>query len=306
MRFRPLPPEKLKRVLTIEEHAELVLELLKEQKYTTSVSEDDLCPIKNEVILMKLRDTIREMQLKRTDSTYTPISIGAHVSTRSMDICPMGPRKRSRGVRKEMHGNVIKPSDYFPGYWLVHFFSEEVNEYYYCCTRMLKYHCSATVTSQVGPGLFDNNIAAVPIQVPPHDNEEAIMLCLLNDKIHRCEGYKNISINEIVGMFQPKFSWITQTKLNSFIQKFRKSMIKKASKAKKKNQSKKSPNSVTTPSLSSSASPNTTPGSNDRDKGSQPGEYIYISLCCTLNNNLFSSILFLTSHIHHDNNSIWN
>ena len=81
MKLCLLSPKKLKRVLTIKEHAKLVLELLKEQKYKSSISKDDLCPVKNELLLMKLQDTIHEMELSRTDSSYTPISTGAHVST---------------------------------------------------------------------------------------------------------------------------------------------------------------------------------------------------------------------------------
>ena len=122
VKFCPLPQEKLKRVLTIEEHAELVLELLKEQNIKSSVRSDDLCPIRNEMILIKLSKTIHELEMKQADPTYTPICAGAHVSTKSKDISPMGPKKNSRGVRLEVHGNVIKESDYFPGYWLVHFF----------------------------------------------------------------------------------------------------------------------------------------------------------------------------------------
>ena len=245
VKFCPLPQEKLKRVLTIEEHAELVLELLKEQNIKSSVRSDDLCPIRNEMILIKLSKTIHELEMKQADPTYTPICAGAHVSTKSKDISPMGPRKKSRGVRLEVHGNVIKKSDYFPGYWLVHFFSEGVNEYYYCVTRALKFICSTTVTTLVGPGMFDNNLTSVPIYVPPHDNEEAIMICLLNDKIHRSEGYKNISVNHIVEIFAPKFAWLTTTKLHDFIKTFRSSFNKKANAAKKKN-NKPSPNSVTT------------------------------------------------------------
>ena len=301
MRLRLLPAEKLKNVLTIEEHAELVLELLKEQRYTTSVGNDDLCPVKNEFLLMKLKDTIREMEMLRTDATFTPISPGAHVSTRSMDVCPMGPRKRVRGVRKETHGNVVKASDYFPGYWLVHFFSEEVNDYYYCKTKTLKFQSSATVTAQVGPGLFNNNITSVPIQTPPHDNEEAIMLCLLNDKIHKCEGYKNISVNEIVTMFQLKFSWLTQTKINYFIQKFRRNQNKRKNKSKKKNDSKKSPNSVSTPSLSVTETPNTSSPINNNADQPLSREYILIHSndCFTFLQFIISNTIYNINHKHH-------
>ena len=255
VKFRYLPEDKFKDVLTIEEHAELVLELLKEQRYETSVESDDLCPVKNQVLLMKLRDIICDKQLKRTDPSYTPISNGAHISTRSRLVSPMGRKKVSKRVRKEMNGNVIKESEYFPGFWLVHFFSEEVNEFYYCRTKTLKFISSSAVTSQIAGDNFDNTIASVPLKVPPHDNEEAIMLCLLNDKIHQADGYKDISVKDIVTLFTPKFLWMTMSKLQSFIQRFRKDMKKKKSGSQKKPSPKKGIDNESTPALKDNESP---------------------------------------------------
>ena len=62
----------------------------------------------------------------------------------------------------------------------------------------------------------------------------------MNDKIHRSEEYKNVSVNEIVDIFQPKFQWITKHKIHDFIRKFRTIALTKKKIAKKKS----SPTSV--------------------------------------------------------------
>ena len=232
-KFRPLDIDKFHGCMSIEEHAQAVTDLLNNQLYNES-DDNDLNTLSQTQLLLRLRKDIRDMEQTRVDSDYSPIHAGCRVTTKHTRFAPMGPKKRSRGVRVPVHGNVLEESEYFPGFWLVYIFSHNINSHFYLSCKSLRYVSSTAVTHQIGTNENNNNVASVPLDEPDiPNNRDLIMLCLLNDKVHRSVGYKNISVNEIVEMFQPKFQWITKHKIHDFIKKFRRIALTKKKIAKK-------------------------------------------------------------------------
>ena len=226
--------------MSIEEHVQAVTDLFNKQLYNES-DDDDLNTLSQTQLLLRLRKDIRDMEESRVDFNYSPIHAGCQVTTKHTRFAPMGPKKVTRGVRVPVHSNVLEESEYFPGYWPVFIFSDDINSHFYLSCKSLQYVSSTAVTHQIGTNDNNNNIASVPLDVPQiPNNRDLIMLCLLNDKIHRCEGYKNISVNEIVDIFQPKFQWITKHKIQDFIKKFQTIALTKKKISKKKS----SPTSV--------------------------------------------------------------
>lgn len=76
------------------------------------------------------------------------------------------------------------------------------------------------------------------------NDKDLIMLCILNNKIHHSEGYKNMSVNGIANLFSKYFPFMTANKIQRFVNKYwAKIEAAKSNKSKSHDNSTKSNNS---------------------------------------------------------------
>ena len=84
--------------------------------------------------------------MARCTNSCTVIHKDALMSTSDAKIAPMSENvKQHRHSREPTHGNVLKESDFFPGFYLVYFF--EVKKYFYCTENVIKLECAARPAS---------------------------------------------------------------------------------------------------------------------------------------------------------------
>ena len=245
VKFRSISIDKFNGAMTPEEHAIMVSELLNKQSFS-SKEHFEICPSIQERNLCKLRDMVRQLRLQRVDSSYQPIHVGDVVTTRHKKVAPLGPVRIWRQSRKTISGNVIEESQYFPGFWLVYWFTEK--KYYYVSTKFLKYSSSATVTNVFKKKPKQGKTVLETVEQFKKSDEDLILLCVLNSKIHRTVGYKGISMDTIIDLFLTQFPFITKNRIQKFVKKYRTSdLVEKPSCTSSK---KKSPAKCKTPKKS--------------------------------------------------------
>ena len=243
-RVRSIPLEKYKGAMSLEEHAIAVPELLNAQSnlFKNSSNRTEVCPIVQGSLLLKLRTIIRESQLLQKDPDHTPISSGALVSTRNAKICPKGDVVVSRHNRRELYGNVIRESPYFPGFWLVHFKSE--HKYYYVYCQSLKLISPASSPCKDQKQVTNNQDEMVDHLNCNQQDQDMVLFCVLSNKIHQCRDHSKYSIPEIVEKFAPYFPWFTKNKLQKFINKHRQELYPSISSSTCNDNTSNSPDSV--------------------------------------------------------------
>ena len=168
--------DKFNGCMTIEEHAQAVIDLLNQQLYHQDNDEDDLNTLSQTQLLLRLHKDIRDMEQSRIDFNYSPIHAGCRITTKHNRFAPMGPKKISIGVRVPVHDNVLEESKYFPGYWLVFIFSDDINSHFYLSCKSLQYVSSTAVTHQIGTNQNNNNIASVPLDEPDILNNRDLII----------------------------------------------------------------------------------------------------------------------------------
>lgn len=114
---------------------------------------------------------------------------------------------------------MIKPSEYFPDFWLVYFYTE--TQFYYVTDSAVKAANSTTTTHIIGP----SNVNSISLESTKPDTakeREQIMTQILHSKIHAT--YPNhlnddLSVCAIVDLFKPKYTWMTTNKLEKISSK---------------------------------------------------------------------------------------
>ena len=227
------------------QHADAVSDLLLAQPYANKNNNNDANEFSNNYhnfLLLKLRKKIREMKLARTDPTYSPFAPGCLASTRHRLIAPLSGKKvKERDSRQRVFGNVMKESDYFPGYWLVHFY--DMGRYYFVSENRLKFECSYGNHQTIGGSIECNNIELQKVQQIQED-QDMILFHILSSKIHRNPGYLKSSIAEVIKVFSKHFPWMTHNKIQRYISKCRAEIKAKEAKKKSKSSSKKDKSNV--------------------------------------------------------------
>lgn len=164
------------------------------------------------------------MELKRTAPLYSPIEPDSVVSTCHAKVAPMGPRRIFWQLQLTIQGNVIEESPYFPGYWLVYWFTEKTH--FYVNSKFLRYISSATVTQKFKSKVSNKvTILETVEQFTSKKDEDLILLCVLNNKIHCTEGYRDLSIDTLVNLFSSQFPFMTKNRIQRFITKYRPSRV---------------------------------------------------------------------------------
>ena len=229
-------------VLTPEEHAMKVTQLLEANSPLPTAEEDEGKHIfpgrKNSFstkyqynLLLKLRKKIREIVRKREASNpqnnkfEMSFNVGGYVTCSSNKIVTM--RKRDDDESDDdgaqpCHGNLVMESEYFPSYWLVHFF--EMNKYFYCSKVVLAYVSDASVTHTVNYKLCDGSKFGdmTPVISKVEDDHDLIMFFILNNKIHNNNTAMDLSYRHLAHIFAPHFPWMTHSKLQKYVASFQK------------------------------------------------------------------------------------
>lgn len=237
MKLRFIPLDRYKGVLTPAVHSQLVKELLEAQDYSSNSNSeteeviessssshsdhkrnDWLQPMTHrDLLLLKLRQKIRK-QVQRRRNRTSLFQVGCYVYTTSALIAPLSDEPvESRCTRKKMAGTVVKESAYFPGIWLVYFFS--LQKYYYCAENVIKFVSPTDPTNQITK-LHDNKLTSRPIGINKGD-QDLVMSYILNSKMYKTPGHRMHSVKNLCSTFKAQYPWLTVNKMNNFLAEFR-------------------------------------------------------------------------------------
>ena len=170
-------------------------------------------------LLLKLRKMIKELKDKRL-GVYVPIANGFEVVTRSDKIAKLTKNVvRYCCKRIPTYGNVIKESDYFPGWYLVHFYKD--NEYYYCTEKVIKVVSNTPITHIFNRATPTSRVHMQNVGPKNTKDDELIMQHIFCSKLHQTPGHAQISVPEIIKTFQPMFPWLNESKVYRFLKKNR-------------------------------------------------------------------------------------
>ena len=143
MPYYNLPIDDYGGILTLNEHNKLIDMLLasedfsddkldlgctvKRSKWSHTSNNGSVCAapkVKRELHLFKLRQKIKEMFNLHTNTVST-LKAGCSVQTKHTKIAPLSDRAVvSRRSHVHACGNVIRPIEYFPEFYLTYFYSE--------------------------------------------------------------------------------------------------------------------------------------------------------------------------------------
>ena len=236
-RLRPLDLARYLGVLTLGDHAKEVALLLRHQKLAEDVGIDELTEslqsgskvTKHDALLLKLQDMVKAF----IEENPTPHSLrkkGCLVSTRNARIAPKTEKVvKVRHSRDVTFGNVLKQSEYFPDLYLVYFY--QIERYFYITDNVVKFEGDCEVTHSFS----DPTKRGTMVQVQnKSDDSFLILFHILNGKIHNNVGPPgtNLTIPQIVKLFQPFFTWMTADKLYKFVAKHRSKSHTKATEMK--------------------------------------------------------------------------
>ena len=222
---------RFKGLMCPEEHADMVSALLNQQVFSPeeiSISPSNPNPdaTLHVQLLLKLKQKIREMVLSRINREVSRFHKGALVSSLHSKIVQPCPKGASKDSRKPVYGNVVCESEYFPGYWLIHFFAS--NEYYYCLENAMKFESPSGVTTVIDTTNQRNPSKPCNIQIHCNNKEQDLILFfVMVNKLHRTPAYREKTINEVAQLFQPMFPWMSRVTLKKFVTKHRKLMLAK-------------------------------------------------------------------------------
>ena len=111
---------------------------------------------------------------------------------------------------------MIRESEYFPGYWLVHYFN--LRKYYYCIERVIKFVCDGAPDHYVTK-TPDGRSVARPITYSKYD-QDLILGQILNAKMYKTPGHDRVTLNQLVEMFKPTYPWLDLNHMNRFLCNF--------------------------------------------------------------------------------------
>ena len=225
-KLRPLDLARYLGILTLGDHAKEVALLLRHQNLADDVGIEELTESlqdgskvsKHDAILLKLQEMVQAY----FEENPNPISLlkkGCKVSTRNARIAPKTEKVvKVRHAREVTYGNVLKQSEYFPYLFLVYFY--QIERYFYVTDKVVKFEGDCKVTHTFSN--TSNPGTLVEIQ-NKSDDSFLILFHILNGKIHNNVGPPgtNLTIPEIVKLFQPFFTWMTADKLYKFVNKHR-------------------------------------------------------------------------------------
>ena len=229
--YRTISLDRFEGSLTRHEHAVFVMKLLEIQEFPNppwlaNPDDDDakISPTVQEYLLKKLQEVVKEAESKKANDLSILsclICPGCLVTTRKSKIAPLGPVKVSRHVRDKTYGIVISESEYFPGYWLVDFY--RLRRFDYVATHFLKFissssHVTRRHNSADSPSGTPMTIKEIQTKA---NDKDLIMLCILNSKIHRSKGYKDMSVTGIANLFSRYFPFMTANRIQRFVNKYR-------------------------------------------------------------------------------------
>ena len=240
MRIKSICLDAFEGVMTMEEHAKCVASLLEAQNFSydencshssssrsnetklTTTLTVDATTWKDKVtyrdlLLLQLRQKIEKDKARRINRN-TLFSPGAHVYTYSKKVCELSDEVVNyRCSRKKACGNVMRESEYFPGYWLVHYFN--LQKYYYCTERVIKFVCDSAPDHYVTK-TPDGRSVARPITYSKHD-QDLILGQILNAKMYKTPGHDRVTLTQLVDMFKPTYPWLDLNRMNRFLRNFR-------------------------------------------------------------------------------------
>ena len=134
-------------------------------------------------LLLKLRKMIKELKEKRL-GTYVPIAKGFKVVTKSDKIAKLSKYAvRFRCKRTPTYGNVIKESDFFPGFYLVHFYKD--NEYYYYEDKVIKIVSNRPTTHIFGREQPNTPVRMQSVAPTLKKDNELILQHIFCSKLHQ-------------------------------------------------------------------------------------------------------------------------
>ena len=181
--------ERFKGILSPEEHADMVSMLLAQQVFTPddmsiNINTPNPDSALHTQLLLKLRQKIYELELSCANCYVCKFHSGALILTQHSKV--VGPCQKGENIRsrKPAYGNVLYQSEYYPGFWLIHFFA--TNKYYYCQEKVIKFESPAGVTSLIDTTTRKN--AMKPCNLRYHSNkdeQDLILLFVLINKMHR-------------------------------------------------------------------------------------------------------------------------
>lgn len=216
----------LKGVLDLSDHAKEAANLADNQGFPESnVDVSSMTSVTtHKVLLMKVRQLMKEHVACRS-KTDTLLHKGALVSTLNANIAPLSETVRTnRHAREVTHGNVLKESDFFLGYYLVHFF--ELNKSFYCTDSVIKLECvgpSPQITASLSTKSRSSTIGKTnqSNNLPEGLSDHHILYHIFNNKIFQNPGHEKRTVPEIVALFRRFFPWLSEQRAYKFIQKHR-------------------------------------------------------------------------------------
>ena len=228
-KLRPLDLTRYLGILTLGDHAKEVALLLRHQNLAEDVGLKELTEslnngskvTKHDELLVKLQEMVKSYY-EENPNPPSLLKKGCLVSTRNARIAPKTANVvKVRHSRDVTYGNVLKQSEYFPHLFLIYFY--QIERYFYTTDTVVKFLGDCDVTHHFGP-VSKLNKPNEMIQVQnKSDDSFLILFHILNGKIHNNVGPPgtNLSIPQIVKLFQPFFPWMTTDKLYKFVSKHR-------------------------------------------------------------------------------------
>ena len=217
MLYRTISIDRYEGFMTRHEHAVMVTKLLDAQDFSlppwvhySKPKETDISPTVQKSLLQKLRLLVKEEESRKPNELsplFRLVQPGTVVTTRHPKI-------------GDNYGNVISESEYFPQYWFVHFY--RLKRFDYVHVNYLKFHSKAHVQRMYNSpaNSKSNEMEWEEVQNRCNDND-LILLCILNSKIHRTDGYKDMSATAIADLFSKYFPLMNQSKIQRMVNKYR-------------------------------------------------------------------------------------
>ena len=157
---------------------------------------------------------------------------GCEVVIRSDKICKLSEHAvKHHCTCLKAFCNIIKESDFFPVFYLVHFYKE--NTYYYCEARIIKVVSSTPVSHIIDryqSSRTINKLKDVSGAVPGDD--DLIMCDIFCSKLHYTPSHEQMSVLDIIQRFKSNFPRLNESKVYQFLKKIFPSNVTSPSKKK--------------------------------------------------------------------------
>ena len=150
---------------------------------------------RNEILLLTVCELVKQHVAEWIKSSAL-IHKNALVSTQHPRIAPKSNKSVSSCQNRDItHGNLLKQSDFFPGFFLVYFL--DIKKYFYCADNVLKLECAGKEPPKVARS---NTVSSISkrVQLGSDNHDHHIMFHILNNKIFKNPGHKKNTVPEIV------------------------------------------------------------------------------------------------------------